>query len=200
MAAAPLACRRAECVLMAANRSEVQGLSLAVVSLTQEAGELLQQLAAQHGGGRLAVSLRMPAEGAVDWSSLALWLIATGTVAAGGLWAGHGHLAALGRDSSTPTRKAGASEVPSVTISSRAAVGFVVLASAMLLTLFFFLDKWLAYVLVRHLAAASPRPHAGRTAGRRVAAAAVAAPHTPASPPRARRSRCLRLARGRLAA
>lgn len=46
--------------------------------------------------------------------------------------------------------------MPSVTISSRAAVGFVVLASAMLLTLFFFLDKWLAYVLVRGVCVCMP--------------------------------------------
>lgn len=138
---------------MSANRSETEGLRIAVVSLTAEAGAALAAAAAAHpagGGDSAAVSLRMPAPGAVDWSSLALWLIATGTVAAGALWAGQGHLAGLGRESGTPTaKKGGAGEVPAVTISSRAAVGFVLLASAMLVLLFFFLDKWLAYILVR---------------------------------------------------
>lgn len=139
----------ADCVLMSANRSEAQGLTLAVASLTEEAGSLLQRELAEQPGRALLVTLRMPAEGPVDWSSLVLWLIATGTVTAGGLWAGHGHLAGLGRESATPTaRKSGAADPPSVTISSGAAVAFVALASAMLLALFFFLDKWLAYVLV----------------------------------------------------
>ncbi|KAL4448488.1 hypothetical protein ABPG75_005707 [Micractinium tetrahymenae] len=142
----------AECVLMSANRSEVEGLRITVVSLTAEAGAALAALAAAHpagSGDAATVVLRMPAPGAVDWSSLALWLIATGTVAAGALWAGQGHLAGLGRESGTPTaKKGGGGDVPSVTISSRAAVGFVLLASAMLVLLFFFLDKWLAYILV----------------------------------------------------
>ncbi|KAL4438186.1 hypothetical protein ABPG77_010547 [Micractinium sp. CCAP 211/92] len=141
-----------ECVLMSANRSEAEGLRIMVASLTAEAGAALAALAAAHpagGGDAAAVALRMPALGAVDWSSLALWLLATSTVAAGALWAGQGHLAGLGRESGTPTaKKGGAGDVPSVTISSRAAVGFVLLASAMLVLLFFFLDKWLAYILV----------------------------------------------------
>ena len=138
---------------MSANRSEVAGLTLAVASLTEEAGALLQQLVAQHstavagGGEGLTVTLRMPAEG-LDWSSLALWLIATGTVTAGALWAGQGHLAATCRESGTPSARKAASDVPTVTISSQAAVGFVVVASGVLVALFFFLDKWLAYILV----------------------------------------------------
>jgi hypothetical protein len=143
---------RADCVLMSANRTEAAGLTLAVASLTAEAGAALQQLLAAAGSGasgRPSVTLRLPEEGPIDWSSVALWLIATGTVLVGGLWAGHGHLAAASRESATPTaRKAGDQAMPSVTISSRGAVGFVAAASAMLLALFFFLDKWLAYLLV----------------------------------------------------
>lgn len=157
----------AECVLMSANRSEAEGLRIMVASLTAEAGAALAALAAAHpagGGDAAAVALRMPAPGAIDWSSLALWLLATSTVAAGALWAGQGHLAGLGRESGTPTaKKGGAGDVPSVTISSRAAVGFVLLASAMLVLLFFFLDKWLAYILVR--GAGRGRPVAGRGDG-----------------------------------
>ncbi len=157
----------AECVLMSANRSEAEGLRIMVASLTAEAGAALAALAAAHpagGGDAAAVALRMPALGAVDWSSLALWLLATSTVAAGALWAGQGHLAGLGRESGTPTaKKGGAGDVPSVTISSRAAVGFVLLASAMLVLLFFFLDKWLAYILVRGVERG--RPVAGRGDG-----------------------------------
>lgn len=142
---------------MAAPRNETKGLHLAVVSLTQQAGERLQALAQQYAGaGQLSVQLREPAEGAIDWSSIVLWLIATGTVTAGGLWAGHGHWAGLGRDAGSPSaKKPGAGDVPSVTIGPQAAVGFVVLASAMLLLLFFFLDRWLAVILVSSLAVSS---------------------------------------------
>jgi hypothetical protein len=77
---------------MSANRSEVVGVTLAVASLTEEAGALLQQLLAAHPGEQLGLALRMPAEGPIDWSSLVLWMIATGTVTAGALWAGQGVL------------------------------------------------------------------------------------------------------------
>lgn len=147
---------------MSANATEAKGLTLAVASLTEEAGARLQELMAEHHGEPLTVQLRMPDEGPIDWSSVALWLIATGTVTVAGLWAGHGHLASMGRDSSTPTaRKSAATDLPSVDISGRAAVGFVGLASAMLLILFFFLDKWLAYVLVRATPAAGWCCHQG---------------------------------------
>lgn len=36
---------------MSANRTEAQGLTLAVASLTQETGALLQQLLAEHAAG-----------------------------------------------------------------------------------------------------------------------------------------------------
>ena len=63
---------------MSANRSEAAGLTLLVASLTQAAGDALQQLAAGGasgggGGGYASVTLRMPAEGPIDWSSVALW-------------------------------------------------------------------------------------------------------------------------------
>ncbi|PSC70351.1 signal peptide peptidase-like 3 [Micractinium conductrix] len=142
-----------ECVLMSANRSEAAGLTLLVASLTQAAGDALQQLAAGGasgggGGGYASVTLRMPAEGPIDWSSVALWLMATGTVIAGGLWAGHTQTG--GRESGTPTAKKGAAggELAAVSISGRAAVGFVFAASGMLLLLFFFLSRWLAMLLV----------------------------------------------------
>lgn len=184
---------------MSANSSEVEGLRITVVSLTAEAGAVLARLAAAHppgGAPAAAVALRMPAPGAVDWSSLALWLMATGTVALGALWAGQGHLAGLGRESGTPTaKKAGVGgDVPSVTISSRAAVAFVLLASAMLVLLFFFLDKWLAYILVGRPAVPAARRAGPRWAGRPAAAdfvpplAAVAcAAAATARPPPARR-------------
>lgn len=134
---------------MSANRSEVAGLSLAVVSLTAEAGSALAALAQLARPAELAVTLRMPADGPIDWSSVILWLIATSVVAGAPLWAAHA--ASLGRDSGTPTAKKGAvggGDMAAVTISGQAAVGFVVLASAMLVLLFFFLDRWLAYILV----------------------------------------------------
>jgi signal peptide peptidase-like protein 2B len=139
----------AECVFMSAPRNETKGLTLAVVSLTAESGAALQALLAEHASpGQLAVTLRIPKQGPVDWSSIALWLIATSTVVTGSLWAGHGHWAGLSREGSTPSEKKGP-EQPSVTIGMHGAVGFVVAASAMLLLLFFFLSKWLAYLLVR---------------------------------------------------
>lgn len=152
IAPAPILHPSADCVFMAAPRNETAGLQLAVVSLTQQAGEALQALLAEHpGAGELSVQLRMPPEGSVDWSSLLLWLIATGTVTAGALWAGHGHWAGLsGREpGGSPAKRAGAGDVPSVTIGPKAAAGFVVLASGMLLLLFFFLDAWVATLLVR---------------------------------------------------
>ena len=134
---------------MSANRSEVVGVTLAVASLTEEAGALLQQLLAAHPGEQLGLALRMPAEGPIDWSSLVLWMIATGTVTAGALWAGQGFLPG-GAAGAPGARKpgGGAELLPSITISSHAAVGFVVMASTMLVVLFFFLSKWLAYILV----------------------------------------------------
>lgn len=91
---------------MLAPRNETEGLSLAVASLTAEAGATLQALLAEHASpGQLAVTLRIPTQGGIDWSSVALWLIATGTVVAGSLWAGHGHWAGLSREGSTPSEK-----------------------------------------------------------------------------------------------
>lgn len=91
---------------MSAPRNETEGLSLAVASLTAEAGATLQALLAEHASpGQLAVTLRIPTQGGIDWSSVALWLIATGTVVAGSLWAGHGHWAGLSREGSTPSEK-----------------------------------------------------------------------------------------------
>lgn len=91
---------------MSAPRNETAGLALAVASLTAEAGAALQALVAQYPSpAQLAVRLRMPKPGPIDWSSLVLWLVATSTVAAGALWAGHGHWAGLGRESGTPSSK-----------------------------------------------------------------------------------------------
>lgn len=89
---------------MQAWRNETQGLTLAVVSVTRQAGAALQAALAAHPPGQLAVRLRMPAEGSIDWSSAALWVLATGTVTLGALWAGYGHWAGLGRDSDTPKK------------------------------------------------------------------------------------------------
>ena len=101
----------AECVFMQAFQNETQGLSIAVVSLTAQAGAGLQALAAQYpGAGQLVLRLRLPAEAAVDWSTLALWAMAVGTVTVGALWAGHGNWA-LGRDGGTPGKKVGGRHV-----------------------------------------------------------------------------------------
>ncbi len=91
---------------MSAPRNETEGLTLAVASLTAEAGAALQALLAEHSSpGQLAVALRVPKQGPIDWSSVALWVIATGTVVAGSLWAGHGHWAGLSREGSAPSEK-----------------------------------------------------------------------------------------------
>ena len=91
---------------MSAPRNETEGLTLAVASLTAEAGAALQALLAEHSSpGQLAVALRIPKQGPIDWSSVALWVIATGTVVVGSLWAGHGHWAGLSREGSTPSEK-----------------------------------------------------------------------------------------------
>lgn len=95
-----------ECVFMSAPRNETEGLTLAVASLAAEAGAALQALLAEHASpGQLTVTLRIPQQGPIDWSTVALWLIATGTVVAGSLWAGHGHWAGLSREGSTASEK-----------------------------------------------------------------------------------------------
>lgn len=136
-----------DCTFMFANRSSTIGLTISATSITHQAGEALKQLLE---GEEATASLRQPPVGRVDWSSWALWLLATGCVLTAAWWAGRDQLASQygGTASHKGQEKQQPQQEEGLHITSAGAVGFVVLSSAMLLLLFFFLSKWVALLLV----------------------------------------------------
>lgn len=140
----------AGCVLMSDSENTTLGTldSITAASLTAEAGQLLKDLVAEH----VHVTLRAPYLPRVDViSASALLIMATGTVIIGSFWSAHN----MHQEQQIPihhslesdlTAIAGNSEV--TIISSKGALAFIFVASAMLLVMYFFLNSWFVLLLV----------------------------------------------------
>ncbi|KAG2441965.1 hypothetical protein HYH02_009759 [Chlamydomonas schloesseri] len=144
------------CITMGFEPNATAGLTLAAVSIPHELGLRLLGLAAAAGGGaggtgEAHVSLRRVSVPLVDTGAVLLWVLAVGTIIGGSLWGGLDHLAhrRAGEDQAPLIRaahKPAAAET--VDLTPKAALAFVVLASCMLLLLYFVLNKAFFYVLL----------------------------------------------------
>jgi len=131
------------CVIMSGNDTEAATGQVIALSITSTAAAMLQLLATAGGSVYLSQPLRSVL---FDPSELVLLALAVGTVLCGGLWAG----AALEKSGVQPTaltEQRPITEENEVIITPRAAASFVFVASAALMSLYFFLNEWLALIL-----------------------------------------------------
>ena len=115
------------------------------------------------GGGGVRVTIALLDLPPVDAGAALLWLMAVGTVAAGAVWAGRDHAAALkaaalggdgsggadgGRRGGGGRRASAAGGDDALDVTAGGAVAFVASASAMLLLLYFFMSRVFLYIIV----------------------------------------------------
>lgn len=137
------------CVLAWANSSDAAGIAIPLAIITKNAGTTLVGLLS--GDAHASASLRQPEQPRVDWGATALWLLATATVATAAALARCEQAAALVLSDAGSSEKEGAARGETegrLQITAAGAVWFVVISSALLLFLFFFLSKWLALTMV----------------------------------------------------
>jgi signal peptide peptidase-like protein 2B len=137
------------CVFMAGGAADAPPdppLALAAASLTAEAGTRLRTLVA---AGRATVALRAPPQPALDPSAAVLWLLAVAAAGGGALWAGADVLAARASAGSGSGHGSGGGidGEPAAAITARGAVLYLVVASGVLLLLFFLASHWLSTAL-----------------------------------------------------
>uniref|UniRef100_A0A6U2CU81 PA domain-containing protein n=1 Tax=Chlamydomonas euryale TaxID=1486919 RepID=A0A6U2CU81_9CHLO len=129
------------------NESETLGLDLPCISITQESGDLLAAIAAEHR--QLKFVLAAAKRAVLDPSSLLLWAMAVGTLVGGAIWSGFDHDASSKASPQTADEpRAHIVTEESVTITAKGAIGFMLLATAMLLTIFFLRSEAVFYVLL----------------------------------------------------
>lgn len=126
---------------------EGEDVIIPVVSVAQESAQVLENAAAEGGTVIMTTSRRRPA-----LSSAMLWMIAMGTVVAGALWSGQDYkdgrarsrrIALLASDDDS-----GNVQAQAVVVNELMAICLVLGASAMLLLLFFVLNKFVYIALL----------------------------------------------------
>ncbi|KAF8059420.1 SPPL2 [Scenedesmus sp. PABB004] len=157
------------------------------VSLDRADGVALLAALRAPGAARARVSLALLDVPALDPSALLLWAMAVGTVVAGSLWSGADYAAELkgaGGGAGAGGAAGGGGEcgggggLDVLEVTPAGAVGFVALASGMLLLLYFFLSEAFFYVILVGFALAGAQ-----------ALAAALAPGLAAAAPRAAAAR-----------
>ncbi len=137
-----------DCVFMAgaADAPDDPPLALAAASLTAEAGVRLRALVA---AGRATVALRAPPQPALDPSASVLWLLAVAAAGGGALWASADAVAtrAGGASGHGSGSAGGINGEPAAAITARGAVLYLLVASGVLLLLFFLASHWLSTAL-----------------------------------------------------
>lgn len=132
------------CMVMSLNGTDPAPVSVVAVSITGNAGDILQDLAA--AGGSITLSAPDINE-AFDLSEALLWAMAVGVVTSGSLWAGRAartaHRPLTGTDVARTLQ-----EEDGAVITAHAAASFIFVASAALLTMYLFLSDWFAIVLI----------------------------------------------------
>jgi len=125
------------------------------ISIEHSEGVTLLQLLQSAVSGGITLQLQLLDVPALDISALLLWLMAVGTVTAGSLWSGWDYALELkglvgglegGPSSGRNSNQEGTMEV--LEISTASAIGFVVVSSAMLVLLYFFLNKVFFYAIL----------------------------------------------------
>ncbi|CAL8468855.1 g8396 [Coccomyxa elongata] len=139
------------CFQMGVNGSATLGrLNISSISVARSTGE---QMKINIAGGA-TVAIWLPRNVSLDPSAAILWVMAVATVVGAAVWAGNDFMQEVkctGRgadDEGVHGKGSAASTAPEVlVVTGQAAVGFVFMASAMLLLLFFFMNHIFAVVL-----------------------------------------------------
>ncbi|KAL0029595.1 hypothetical protein WJX79_006932 [Trebouxia sp. C0005] len=136
-----------DCMYMDLNNTEVEAITMPVVSVSKQTGVELEEAAQKHA----TIALWMPYYSSFDFNVILLWVMAIGTFVLAGVWAGndsfgteHSYLQAQDDSEGNASKW----QMESQTITQGGAVAFLVIASGSLLLLYFFLDTAFYVVLM----------------------------------------------------
>ncbi|KAH7670517.1 Peptidase A22B signal peptide peptidase protein [Dioscorea alata] len=129
-------------------------ISIPIVMIPRSAGESIK--ASMASGGRVEVLLYSPKRPALDFSAIFIWLMAVGTIVCASLWPEfiaceqvderYNQLTPKDQPNAGMNREDIQNEI--LEINAKGAIIFVIMASAFLMLLYFFMSSWFVWLLI----------------------------------------------------